>query len=310
MRTFVAIADAGSLTAAARAAGSSLPAVVRLLAALEDELGTRLLHRTTRRIALTDAGRRYLERCRAIEALLAEAEADLRAEQTELSGKLSVTAPVLFGTRHVTNGVAAFVKRYPKVNVEVELLDRVVNLLEEGVDVGIRIGELEDSSLIARPVGAMRRLTVAAPSYLAARGVPEHPRELGAHNCIRFSRAGGSSWTFSANGKPLQVSVTGNLSVNQALAGAGACVAGLGIGNFFAYQVAGEVASGTLRVLLAGFETAPRPIHVVYPEARLLPARIRVFVDFIMNHIQGEQRAWQPEPKARAPRRSRDSGRW
>jgi DNA-binding transcriptional LysR family regulator len=305
MRAFVAIAEAGSLTAAARVEGSSLPAVVRLLAGLESELGTRLFHRTTRRISLTDAGRRYLERCRAIEALVAEAEAELRAEQTEPQGRLVVTAPVLFGTRHVTNGITRFVQRYPQVNVEVVLLDRVVNLLEDGVDVGIRIGDLEDSSLIARAVGTMRRVTVAAPSYLAQRGSPEHPQDLAAHNCIRFARAGGSAWAFNVSGKRRDFPVGGNLGVNQTLAAVVACAAGLGIGNFFAYQVAAELASGTLRLLLASFETAPRPIHVVYPEARLLPARTRVFIDFIMQHIHSEQRAWQPEEaKPRAQRRT------
>src|SRR5689334_22180973 len=151
MRTFVAIADGGSLTAAARELESSLPAVVRLLAALEAELGARLLQRTTRRIALTEAGRRYLERCRAVDTLIGEAEAELRAEQTQPRGLLTLTAPVLFGTRHITSAVSAFVQRYPEVRVEFLLLDRVVNLVEEGIDVGVRIGELEDSSLIARP---------------------------------------------------------------------------------------------------------------------------------------------------------------
>jgi DNA-binding transcriptional LysR family regulator len=307
MRTFVAIADAGSLTAAARVQGSSLPAVVRLLAALEGELGARLFHRSTRRIALTDAGRRYLERCREVEVLIGEAEAELHAEQTEPQGRLSVTAPVLFGTRHVTNGVTAFVQRYPAVHVEVQLLDRVVNLLEEGINVGVRIGELEDSSLIARSVGAMRRVTVAAPGYLARQGVPGHPRELTGHNCIRFSGAGSSVWAFSDGGKTLKVPVRGNLDVNQTLAAAGACIAGLGVGSFFAYQVAAEVASGALQVLLAAFETPPRPIHVVYPEARLLPARNRVFIEFIMRHIQAEARAWQLDlPK---PRGGRAGGR-
>jgi DNA-binding transcriptional LysR family regulator len=299
MRTFVAIAEAGSLTAAARAQGSSLPAVIRLLAGLEEELGTRLFHRTTRRIALTDAGRRYLERCREVDALIGEAEAEVHAEQTEPRGRLSVTAPVLFGTRHVTNGVTAFVQRYPAVSVEVLLLDRVVNLLEEGIDVGVRIGELLDSSLIARPVGSMRRVTVAAPKYLAARGVPAHPKQLIAHNCVRFVRAGSSAWTFIDGGKPLHVPVAGNLDVNGAMAAASACSAGLGIGNFFAYQVASEVKSGALEVLLPSFETPPRPVHVVYPEARLMPARTRVFIELIMRHIQSEARAWQLE----APRR-------
>jgi DNA-binding transcriptional LysR family regulator len=305
MRSFVAIADAGSLTAAARVQGTSLPAVVRLLAALEDELGTRLFQRTTRRIALTEAGRHYLERCRQVEALIGEAEAELHAEQTEPQGKLAVTAPALFGARHVANGITAFVQRYPKVNVEAQLLDRVVNLVEEGIDVGVRIGDLEDSSLIARSAGTMRRLIVAAPSYLARHGSPKHPKDLLGHNCVRFSSASSSAWAFRAQGKPLAIVVTGNLSVNQAAAAADACSAGLGIGAFFAYQVAAEIERGALEVLLADFETPPRPIHVVYPEARRLPARTRAFVEFILRHIQSEQPRWQPE----APERQKKARR-
>jgi DNA-binding transcriptional LysR family regulator len=304
MRTFMAIAEAGSLTAAARAENGSLPAVVRSLAALEADLGTRLFHRTTRRIALTEAGRRYLVRCREIVALLGEAEAEVRAEQTELSGTLTVTAPVLFGIRHVMDGISAFVERYPKVNVEVELLDRMVNLLEEGIDVGIRIGLLEDSSLIARHVGTMRRVTVAAPSYLAQRGTPQHPAELRAHNCIRYARAG-ASWCFHVDGKLRNFAVGGNLGVNQALAAAGACLAGLGIGSFFAYQVAAPIASGALVVLLERFEMPPRPVHVVYPEARSLPARTRTFVDFMMQHITRQAHVWQPAETKRRARRGK-----
>jgi DNA-binding transcriptional LysR family regulator len=306
MRTFVAIADAGSLTRAARAQGRSLPAVVRSLAALEAEVGVRLFHRTTRRIALTDSGRRYLERCREAQALVDEAEAELRAEQTEPQGNLTVTAPVLFGERHVATGVTAYVERYPQVSVQLQLLDRVVNLVEEGIDVGIRIGPLEDSSLIAQPVGSMRRLTVAAPSYLSQRGVPQHPRELLTHECVRFASTGMPPWAFRAEGKALSVAVKSRFSVNQSTTAAEACASGLGIGMFFAYQVAPYLASGALRVILADFETPPRPIHVVYPEARLLPARTRVFIDAIKRHILAEQSAWQPsEPTARRPRADR-----
>jgi DNA-binding transcriptional LysR family regulator len=293
LRTFVAIADAGSLTAAARRLGSSLPAVVRLLGALEAELGARLFHRTTRRIALTEAGRGYLERCRALLSLLAAAEAELRAEQTEPQGKLRVTAPVFFGARHVASGITAFLQRHPQVSIELQLLDRVVNLVEEGIDVAIRIGDLQDSSLIARPVSSMRRLTVAAPSYLARRGTPEHPRELRAHNCICFVRPSTSAWAFRDGGKPLSVPVQGNLRVNHVAAAADACAAGLGVGNFFTYQVAGELASGALRVVLAPFEVPALPIHVVYPEASLLPARTRAFVEFIREHIASRQALWQ-----------------
>jgi len=306
MQTFVAIVDAGSLTAAARELGSSLPAVVRLLAGLEDELGSRLLTRTTRRIALTEAGRRYLERSREVLALVNEAEAELRAEQTTPRGLLRVTAPVLFGTRHVAAGVAAFLQRYPEVSVDVLLVDRVVNLVEEGIDVGVRIGSLDDSSLIARPIAGMRRLTVAAPSYLARHGTPAHPRELAAHDGIRSTHSSASTWLYHVEGKPLAVPIRGKLSVNQALAAVQACASGLAIGNFFAYQVAPELASGALRVLLDRFEPPAAPVHVVYPDARLLPARTRAFVDFIRDHLEREQAVWAPaaaNPRGRRARR-------
>jgi DNA-binding transcriptional LysR family regulator len=287
MRTFQAIADAGSLTAAAGVLRSSLPAVVRLLAALEAELGVRLFQRTTRRLALTEAGRRYLERCRQLEALLAEAEAEARAKQTEPRGTLSVTAPVLFGTRHVASAVTDFVQRHRQVQVELQLLDRVVNLVEEGIEVGVRIGELEDSSLIARPVSTLRRLVVAAPAYLKRSRAPQHPRELRAHNCITRLDGSGGSWTFLIGGKPSSVLVQGNLRVNQTAVAAEACVAGLGVGSFLAYQVAEELAAGALQVLLAEFELPPRPLQIVYPQARL------------------QQAAWQPGGGRRRPSRQR-----
>lgn len=295
---FVAIADAGSLTAAARLRGKSLPAVVRSLATLEASLGVRLFHRTTRRITLSEVGRTYLERCRQVQAVVDEAEAELRAEQTEPQGRLAVTAPLLFGERHVASGIAAYVQRYPRVSVEFQLLDRLVNLVEEGIDVGIRIGPLEDSSLIAQHAGSMRRLAVAAPSYLERHGVPLQPKDLLGHNCVRYWRAGPIAWTFRANGKPLSVPVKGNLSVNQAAAAAEACASGLGVGLFMAYQVAPYILTGALRVVLADFETAPRPIHIVYPEARLIPARTRLFIEAIKSHIKAEHAAWQPAQAA------------
>lgn len=306
MRLALAIADAGSLTAAARAEGTSLPAAVRLLAALEAELGIRLFQRTTRRVALTEAGRNYVERCRTVLGLVHEAEAELHAEQTQPRGKLTVTAPALFGQRHVANGVLAYLQRYPEVQVELSLLDRVVNLVEEGVDVAVRIGSLEDSSLIARHTADMPRVTVAAPAYLARRGVPEHPRELLGHDCVRYSRGGPSSWLYREAGKVVAVPISGTLSVNLSAVAADACAAGLGVGNFFAYQVAPLVASGALRVILAKFEAPPQPIHIVYP-ARLLPARTRLFIGWMQGHIQEQQPAWQvpPERPARAGKRVR-----
>lgn len=294
----MAIAEAGSLTAAARLQRRSLPAVVRLLAALEAELGVRLFQRTTRRIAITDAGRRYLERCREAQAIIDEAEAELRAEQTEPQGKLRVTAPVLFGQLHVASGVTAYVRRYPRVTVELQLLDRVVSLVEEGIDVGVRIGAMEDSSLISRQVSTMRRLTVAAPSYLSRHGAPKHPKDLVHHNCVSFT-GGASAWSFVVQGKPLSIATKGNYSVNHAVAAAEACAAGLGIGMFRAYQVARLVANNELVVILASFEPPLYPVHLVYPEARLIPARTRVFIDFIKDHIVAQQAAWQRIGSAR-----------
>lgn len=299
MQTFVAIAEAGSLTAAARRQGRSLPAVVRLLAALEAELGVRLFQRTTRRIAITEAGRRYLERCRAAQSIIDEGEAELRAEQTEPQGKLRVTAPVLFGQLHVSSGITAYVQRYPKVTAELQLLDRVVSLVEEGIDVGVRIGPMEDSSLIGQQVSTMRRLTVAAPSYLSRHGAPKHPKDLVHHNCISFTSPAAVAWSYVAQGKPVSIAVRGNYSVNHAVAAADACAAGLGIGMFRAYQVARQVASGELTVILASFEPPLSPVHLVYPEVRLVPARTRVFIDFIKEHIRARQAAWQRIGSAR-----------
>jgi DNA-binding transcriptional LysR family regulator len=285
MQTFVRIADEGSLTAAARAMGSSLPAVVRSLAAYEALLGVRLLNRTTRRISLTEEGRQHLENSRQVMALLEESEASLTAGATEPAGHLTITAPVLFGQMHVAPSVTRFVQRHGKMRCSVVLLDRVVNLLEEGIDVGIRIGALEDSSLIAQPLGEIRRVVVANPAYLRKHGVPRHPRELLARNCIRMI-AGRPGWgDFQDNGRAFRLNVTGNLEFNHVLPAVQACAEGAGYGMFFSYQVAPFLALGQLKVVLQKFERPPRPISIVYPHARLLPARTRFFIDWIRNDI-------------------------
>jgi len=285
MQTFVAIADAGSLTAAAEALNSSLPAVVRGLAQLEQSLGVRLFNRTTRRIIITDEGRRYLERCRQILNLATEAEADLRDEATEPQGALRVTAPVLFGQLHICDAITRFVQRYPKVSVDLQLLDRVVNLVEEGFDLGVRIGKLENSTLVAQPLGQLRRVVVATPAYLEQRGTPQHPRELLAHNCLRFTGVTAPWWTFHERGKAFTVPVQGTLSINQAAPLAQACLAGLGFGCFISYQVAPHLRSGALKIVLADYEPPPRPIHLLYPQSRLLPVRTRALIDWLKTEI-------------------------
>ena len=278
MATFVQIADAGSLTAAARASQASLPAVVRSLAALEAHLGVRLFNRTTRRITLTAEGRQYLDRCRTVLTAVADAENELALDAAEPSGRLVVTAPALFGQMYVAPAVTTFAQRHPKVAVRLLLWDRVVNLLDEGIDVAVRIGTLNDSSLVAQTVGSLRRPVVASPAWLAAHGELAHPDDLRHANCVRFNGLPPAGWTFHDGERPFQVPVTGNLEFNHATPAAEACLAGVGPGMFIEYQVAPYLADGRLRTVLEAFEPPRRPISIVYPHARGLPARTRAFV--------------------------------
>jgi len=289
MQAFIHIADEGSLTAAARAMESSLPAMVRTLAAFEAHLGVRLFNRTTRRISLTEEGRRHLESCRQLLAALDDAEAALTAEAGEPTGHLSITAPMLFGQMHIAPAVTRFVQQHPQMRCSVVLLDRVVNLLEEGIDVGIRIGKLEDSSLVAQPVGQIRQLVVASPAFLRRHGVPQHPKDLLKANCVRVTDHAPTWGPFNDQGRQLRLAVSGNLEFNQNAPAIAACAAGVGFGMFLSYQVAPFVQSKQLRIVLADFEPPTRPISVVYPHARLLPKRTRVFIEWIKKELQDFQ---------------------
>ncbi len=308
MTAFVAIADRGSLTAAADAQGISLPSMVRTLAALERELGARLLTRTTRRIALTEEGRDYLDSCRRVLAQVEEAEAALSARQVTPQGRIALTSSVMFGRLHVAPLLTQFLGAYPKVRAELLLLDRVVNLLEEGMDLGVRIGHLADSSLVAIPVGETRRVICASPDYLRRAGTPAVPEDLADHACIRFTGLiAGSEWEFRGEGKPKRVTIDGPLVTNQVDAALDAAVNGLGCGMFLCYQARAAEAEGRLRFLLLDHEPPPLPIHVVYPQGRLMPSRVRALVDWLAPRLR--RRLALPEdapPKnksARLPRR-------
>lgn len=295
MQAFIHIAEEGSLTAAARVMESSLPAMVRTLASLESHLGVRLFNRTTRRIALTDEGRRYLIFCTQVLATVQEAEASVSPQMGEPRGQLVITAPMLFGQMYVAPAVTRFVQRYSEVSCRVMLHDRVLNLLEEGIDVGIRIGELEDSSLVAQKVFGIRRLVVASPDYLRKHGVPAHPRDLRSANCVRFTAPTGPWWTFHEKGKTFTVPVTGNLEFNNAAPAVEACVAGMGFGMFISYQVAPYVQQRRLTVVLDSFEPPLRPVSVVYPHSRLLPARTRIFIEWIKAELLKLNHAAPPQ---------------
>lgn len=287
MRTFVQIATDGSLTAAARSLDSSLPAVVRLLAALEDSLGVRLLNRTTRRISLTEEGQRYLQSCTAILASIEEADASVIACTSEPSGSLLITAPLLFGQIYVAPVVTQYVQRYDKVQCRLYLNDRNVDLLEENIDLAVRIGDLPDSTHIAQQIGSVRRVVVASPEYLERQGIPEHPRDLMAGNVIPLSSIW-NPWTFTEKERPFSVPVNGNLEFNMVAPAIDACLAGLGFGMFLSYQVAPYVLDGRLQVVLKSFEPPAKPVSIVYPHAQHLPVRTRLLIDDLKRDLKGK----------------------
>lgn len=281
MANFVRIVEAGSLTGAAERTGTSLTSVVRGLAALESALGVRLLNRTTRRIALTDEGREYFERCQRLLADVEETEAALSARQVKPAGRLAITAPVMFGRSHVAPVVTDFLAVYPEIRVELLLLDRVADLLDEGIDVAVRIGRLPESSLVAIPLGLTRRIVCANPDYLARHGTPRRPADLAGHRCIRFTGlAQGTDWEFGKGGHAASVPITDVLATNQVDAAIDACMKGLGCGRFLAYQVDDLVAAGRLIRVLADFEPEAVPVSLAYPHSRLLSSRVRAFVDW------------------------------
>lgn len=287
MRAFVEIVERGSLTAAAESLDRSLPTMVRTLAALERSLGAVLLRRTTRRMSLTEEGRIYLERCRRILADVEEADDLVGPGGGEPRGPLRVTAPVLFGQMHVAPALVGFARRHPAVQVELVLLDRVVDLVDEGIDAAVRIARLPDSSMIAIPVGRVRRVVCASPALLGAAGEPTRPEELADRPCVRFrGLAAGNAWSFRDAGRELSVPVAGSFSTNQASAALDACVAGLGFGLFLSYQVEEAVRAGRLRLVLRDFEPPPLPVSLVYAEARLLSPRLRAFLDWMKDRLR------------------------
>ncbi len=282
MQTFVRIVDEGSLTAAAQALNTSLPSVVRTLASLESHLQARLLQRTTRRLSLTDEGRRYLEHCRAILGEIDDIEASLADQDQEPRGTITITAPVLLGQMVVAPAVRYFVQRHPQVRCNLLLLDRVVNLVEEQVDVAVRIDHLADSCLVGHSISTIRRVVVASPAFLRRYGTPRHPKDLQQANCVMAGRP----WLFREGTREFTLQVSGNLDFNIGAPAIDACVEGLGFGMFLSYQVAPQVRRRQLRIVLEDYERAPMPLSIVYPHARLLPRRTRVFIEWMKSELK------------------------
>jgi DNA-binding transcriptional LysR family regulator len=283
MQAFVAVADLRGFAPAARRLKLSPSAVTRLIAALEDHLGVRLLQRTTRSVTLTDVGARYHERARRILADVEEAERSAEGERTRPSGRLVVSAPVGFGRLHVSPVMSAYLERYPDVSGELRLEDRMVSLVEDGIDLAIRIGELADSTLVARQVGQMRRIMVASPSYLEVRGEPKRPEAVASHDTIRFGATSGlADWRFVENGNEIRISHTPRLLTNSADAAVQYAEAGGGLTRVLAYQAADAIKRGRLKIVLPQFELPALPINIVYPTSRLLSAKVRTFIDLVI----------------------------
>ena len=286
LQTFVRIADGGSLSAAARATGRSLPAISRSLVQLEAELGVRLLHRTTRRIHLTDAGAQYLERCRRILAEVDDANASVSDLGRSLAGPITLTAPILFGQLHIAPVVTEFLGLHPEVSVSLMLSDALSNIVEEGIDLAVRIGRLQDSGLVARKLGEVRRVACASPAYLKRRGTPKAPKDLANHSCLQFGALSPTPyWEFHEAGKPRQVRIQGNFASNQGAPVIEAARAGLGIVFVLSYQVQELVAKGELRVVLQAYEAPPIPVSLILPSGRLQPARVKALADFLQSRI-------------------------
>jgi len=287
MRVLVAVGKCGSLSSAARALGVPVATASRKLAALEEHLGVRLLSRTTRKMSFTEAGQRYLETCRRVVAEVEDADRNLSGDARDLAGKLTVAAPVVFGRLHVLPIIVEFLRTHRGIDVRLALADRIVEMIDEEIDVAIRIAALPDSSLVAARVGTIRRITCASPVYLRERGVPGRPEDLASHDCITFTMLGSPErWSFPNRGAMRSVVVRSRLSVTTAEAAIDAAVAGLGVARVLSYQAAGAIAAGKLQVILERFEPEAVPVSVIHGEGRRPRAKVREFVDLATRRLR------------------------
>jgi DNA-binding transcriptional LysR family regulator len=287
MRIFVAVAEEEGFAAAARRLSLSAPSVTRAVAALEERIGTRLLHRTTRTVRLTEAGVRFLSDSRRILTEVEDAEESAGGLHGDLLGRLAVTASVNFGRRYVAPVVLEYLDAHPKTSVRTLFVDRVVDLVDEGLDVAVRISELADSTLTAVRVGTVRRMVCASPDYLRERGVPERPRDVTGHDTIAFvSGPAEPEWVFASSGKKVSASPPARLLVNSVDVAVNAAVNGHGLVRLLSYQVEGELKAGRLRAVLSGFEPPPLPVHVIHAGGRRASAKVRRFVDLAVARLR------------------------
>lgn len=290
MAVLLAVVEAGSLSAAARHLAMPLATVSRKVAALEAHLKTRLLHRTTRHLALTEAGSAYVAACRRILDEIGEAERTATGEYATPKGELTVTAPMMFGRLHIVPVVAEFLAQYPEIEINLVLTDRVMHLMDEHIDVAVRIGELPDSGLMATGVGKVRRVVCASPAYLARHGAPLTPAELAAHDCISFEvMESRRAWVFGAARSAQAVPVHSRLAVNTVDAAIAAATLGVGLVRVMSYQVMDALRNDTLRIVLEPFEAQPLPVSLVHKGQAPLPLKLRAFLDFVTPRLRARQ---------------------
>ena len=295
MQALVLVATHGSLSAAARVEGVTPAIMARRLDALEERLGSQLLHRTTRRISLTESGANYLEDCIRILNDLASAESSASRGSVQVSGHLRVTAPAGFGRQHVAPHVPDFLGRHQEVSVTLDLSDRLVDLVNEGFDCGIRLGALADSNLVSVPLGEMQRVVVASPAYLARRGRPQTPEDLARHDCLALGPQGG--WVFRAGGagtKTRSIRVKGSMECNDGVVLAEWARAGAGLAWRSMWEVGDDLQAGRLVSVLDEWAAPPVGIYAVFPERRHLPLKVRAFID-LLKDAYSQKDYWLPK---------------
>lgn len=291
IRTFVRAVETGSFTAVAAEQGQSQPTVSRQISALEDHLGVRLMQRTTRALTLTEEGQSYYAHARAVLDTVEEAALSVRPE-AEARGTLRIAAPLAFARLHLMPRMARFLEAHPALRTDWVLGDRPVDLVEEGIDLAIRIGRVTDQGLIARRIGQMRRVTVARPDYFARAGRPQHPHDLTAHDCIVYTGLSTvDEWHFTApDTSPIVVKVSGRVRVSASEGMRAALLEGLGIAVCPTWLFTDEIETGVIEQVLQAYEPAAMPIQAVYPSRRLVPPRVRVFVDFLLDEFRTDPR--------------------
>ena len=292
MSVLLEVVETGSISAASRKLKVPLATISRKVSELEEHLNARLLMRSNRRVALTEAGRAFVAASRRILADLGDAERDASGETKILKGELVLSAPIALGRFYLVPVVVDFIKEHPNIDVRMMLVDRRINMIEEHVDLGLRVGELNDFSLVAKKVGTVRRVVCASPAYLARRGTPTSPEDLKNHDCITFENTLSSQrWIFNIGKTEKSFPIHSRLVVSTAEAATDAAVAGLGLTRMLDYQIDAQRRAGALKLVLESFRARPKPVHLIYETGRHLPLKVRTFLDFAAPRLKQAIRA-------------------